>query len=271
MAIQRSRTLNAAENADKMADRMFKIAYESDSRIEGIDLSHYEIRSHYPVAIPLSVAAQCAPIAMELGLHVFVNETSEEFVTSDNPIVAHNLYCEGIDYQGVLGWNCAGIQILFPISPRHFVLLYDTKVYAAGRKRECGSSRIGDVADIRNLNAFQIMIASENIYFCNEAMVGPLLDQIERLDSRRRRKRHITVQTKPVANGDGTSELIHQFERMLPLKFCIGNVRIKRGMRRISLDRRADLVRAPEPSVGDRSADGTGLPLWYATRRSFSD
>jgi hypothetical protein len=271
MAIQRSRTLSAAEKADKMADRMFKVAYESDPRLEGIDLSHYEFGSQYPVAIPLSVAAQCAPIAMELGLHVFVNETSEEFVTSDNPVVAHNLYCEGIDYRGVLGWNCAGIQILFPISPRHLVLLYDAKVYAVGAKHDRGASRIDDVADIRNLNAFQIATARENIYFRNDAMVEPLRAQIERLDSRRRRKRHITVQTGPVANGDGTSELIHQFERMLPLKFCIGSVRIKRSMRRISADRRAAMVRAPEPSAGNRPSGGPGSTLLYVKRRSFSD
>jgi Protein of unknown function (DUF4238) len=146
------------------------------------------------------------------------HHTHEEFVTSDNPVVAHNQYCEGIDCQGVLGWNCAGIQILCPVSPRHLVLLYDTKVYAVGAKHDRGASRIDDVADIRNLNAFQIATARENIYFRNVAMDELLRAQIERLDSRRRRKRHITVHTGPIANGDGTSELIHQFERMLPLK-----------------------------------------------------
>jgi len=271
-AIQRSRTLSAAENADKMADRMFKVAYEPEAKLEGIEVSRFEIRSQYPVAIPLKVAAaHCVPIAMQLGLHVFVNETSEEFVTSDNPVVAHNQYCEGIDYQGVLGWNCAGIQILFPVSPQHLVLLYDTKIYAAGAKHDRGASRIVDVAEIKNLNAFQIVIARENIYFRNDAMVGPLLAQIERLDSRRRHKRHMTVQTRPVANGDGTSELIHQFERMLLPKFFVGSVRIKRSMRRISLDRRAAMVRAPEPSAGSRPTAGAAPTLQYAARRSFSD
>ncbi|MGH6848461.1 MAG: DUF4238 domain-containing protein [Methylocella sp.] len=271
IAIQRSRTLSAAENADKMADRMFKVAYESDPGLEGIDLAHYELKSPYPVAIPLSMSAQCAPIAMELGFHVFVNETSEEFVTSDNPVVAHNQYCEGIDYQGVLGWNCAGIQILFPISPRHLVLLYDAKDYSVGAKHDRSTSRIVDVAEIRNLNAFQILTARENIYFSNDAMVGPLLAQIERLDFRRRCKRHITVQTRPIADGDRTSELIHQFERMLPLKFCIGSVRIKRNMRRISVNRRAAMVRAPEPVAGNRPSGEPGSALQYVTRRSFSD
>jgi hypothetical protein len=38
IAIQRSRTLYAAESADKNADRMFKVAYATDPRLSGINL-----------------------------------------------------------------------------------------------------------------------------------------------------------------------------------------------------------------------------------------
>jgi hypothetical protein len=269
IAIQRSRTISAAEDADKMADRMFKIAYEKEAKLKGIGLSDYEIRSKYPVAMPLSAAAECAHIAMQLGVHLFVNETSEEFITSDNPVIAHNQYCEGIEYRGVLGWNCAGIQIFFPISPRHLIFLYDTRIYAVGMKHERSASRIRDISEIRTLNSFQIVVARENIYFRNDSMVGSLLAQTERLASKRRRKRHITVQTKPVAKGDGTSELIHQFERMPPLRFSVGGVRVKRSMKRIPMDQRAGMVRTPESSIGRGAGAG---PSWrYVARRSFSD
>jgi Protein of unknown function (DUF4238) len=269
--IQRSRTFSAAEIADKMADRMFKVAYESDPRLEGIEPSHYEIRTEHPIAIPLMMAARCAPVVMQLGLHVFINETSEEFVTSDNPVVAHNQYCEGISYQGVLGWNCSGIQILFPISPRQLIFFYDKKVYAASAKDEHRTSRIVNAAEIRNLNAFQIVTARENIYFRSETMVGILLAQIQQLDSRRKLKRQITVQTSPVARGDATSELMHQFERMLPLKFCVSSIKIKRSMRRISLNRRAAMVRVPEPLAGSWPPVGTPSAPQYAAKRSFAD
>jgi Protein of unknown function (DUF4238) len=201
-------------------------------------------------------------------LHVFVNETSAEFITSDNPVIAHNQYCEGIKYRGVLGWGCVGIQIFVPVSPRHLLLLYDAKVYAIETNDGRRSSRIIDVAEIRNINSFQIVTARENIYFRDAAMAAPLLAQIERLAPRRRSRRNITIQTRPVANGDGASELVHQFERMVPLALSVGSVRIKRNLRRISLDRRAAMVRTPKPSAGDRP---DGFPLRYAARRSFSD
>jgi hypothetical protein len=265
---QRSRTLSAAEDADKMADRLFKVAYEEQAKRNGIDLSNYELRSRYPVAIPLSVAAQHVSIAMNLALHVFVNETSEEFITSDNPVIAHNQYCEGIDHRGVLGWDCSGIQIFFPVSPRHLFLLYDATVYALDTKHGRRTSRIVDVGEIRTINAFQIVTARENIYFRDAAMADPLLAQIERLASRRHRKRNVTVQSHPVADGDGTTELIHQFERMVPLKLSLGGVRIKRSMRRIPLDRRAAMFRTPERAAG-HGPDSS--PLRYTGRRSFSD
>jgi hypothetical protein len=266
--IQRSRTLGAAENAEKMAARMFKVAYEEEAECRGVDPWQYGIRSRYPVAIPLSVAAQRAPIAMQLGLHVFVNETPEEIITNDNPVIAHNQFCEGINYRGVLGWNCAGIQIFLPVSPRHLLLLYDAQVYALDTKHGCRTSRIVDVAEIRTINAFQIVTARENIYFRDAAMAAPLLAQIERLASRRN-KRNITVQSLPVADCDGTSELIHQFERMVPLKLSLRSIGIKRSVRRISLDRRASMARSRGPSA--RLGPGAGAPLRYAARRAFSD
>jgi hypothetical protein len=254
-----------------MIDRIFKVAYDPVAKRKGVDLSHYALRSQYPVAIPLHVAIQCAPIAMQLGLHLFVNETPEEFITSDNPVIAHNQYCEGITYQGVLGWDCAGIQIFLPISPRYLLLLYDTKIYALDTKHGRRTSSIVDVAEIRTMNAFQIVTARENIYFHDAGMAALLLDQLRRLASRRRRKRNITVQSHPIAADDGTSELVHQFECMVPLKLSLSSIRIKRSMRRISLDRRATMVRSSGQSPRPKPDIGAGPSLRYAARRSFSD
>lgn len=269
--IQRSRTLSAAEQADKMADRMFKVAYEKNMLGEGIDPSHFEIRSEYPVAIPLSVAAQCAPIALSLGMHLFVNDADEEFIASDNPIIAHNQYCEGISYQGVLGWGCSGIQILLPISPYHLLLFYDGEVYGSGARGNCNSSKISNISEVREFNAFQILGARENIYFSNAAMADPLFVQINRLKNQRQFKRHITVQTNPIASGSGTSEVVHQFERMIPLKFRQSALKIKRNLRRVPLRERASMVRTSFLQDGGGEGRSTGSSVRYTARRSFAD
>ena len=116
-----------------------------------------------------------------------------------------------------------------------------------------------------------LVIARENIYFRSEAMADTLLAQIEQLDSGRKLKRHITIQSSPVALADGTSELIHQFERMLPLRLCVSSVKVKRSLRRISLDRRAAMPRVPQPAAGSRPPAGTSATLQYAKKRSFAD
>lgn len=269
--IQRSRTLSAAEVADKMADRMFKVAYGTDPRLDGIDLSELEIRSDYPVAIPLNVAAQCAPIAMQLGMHVFVNETREDFITSDNPVAAHNQYCEGVDYMGVLGWDCSGIQIFLPLSPHHLVLLYDSAVYSVGDKHASRTSRISNIKEIDALNELQILTARENIYFANEAMASSLLTRVGQLASRRERKRQITVQSDPVPNGEGTRELIHQFERLLPTRLSLTSIRIRRNARRVAVERRENIVRAPMRSATQQLAGRGSASQLYRARRFYSD
>lgn len=241
IAIQRSRTLCTAEVADKMADRMFKVAYETDPRLGGLEFSNFEIRSDYPVAIPLKVAAQFVPqIATQLAVHVFVNATPTDFITSDNPVVAHNQYCEGVDYIGVLGWNCSGIQIFFPVSSRHLIFLYDSGVYAVGGAL---TSRITSIKDIEALNELQILAARENIYFGNREMADSLLVQVKRLASQLRRKRQVTSLSTRIPNGEGTSELVHQHERLLPIKLALTSIRIKRNPRRVPLNRRASMVR----------------------------
>jgi hypothetical protein len=69
--------------------------------------------------------------------------------------------------------------------------------------------------------------------------------------------------------GRGTLELIHQFERILPLKFCVSGVRIKRNMSRIPLQDRVAMGR-PKPTIGIQPGKEPDFTR-YSVRRSFSD
>lgn len=268
---QRSRTEKVGEQADKASDRMFKLAYQSDPRLDGIDLSKYEFKSEYPIELPLGIASDMVPFGMQLGLHVFINETDEEFISSDNPAVSHNQFCEGIEYRGVIGWNCAGIQILLPLSPRHILLLYDSQVYALGGRRGRGTTRIVDVDDVKNLNAFQIVSARENVYFSGESMAKKLLLQVEQLNTVRQCKRIITVETESVSNEEGERSLLHQFERMAPLKFRVYGFRVKRNMKRIPLYQRGSMYRNPPPLSSDPGPNVLPGTVRYPISRIISD
>jgi hypothetical protein len=76
-----------------MINAMYKLAYESEATAEGISIWDYALRSEHPVAFPLGTGARLCPYAVGLGVHLFVNVTPEEFITSDNPVVVHNKFC----------------------------------------------------------------------------------------------------------------------------------------------------------------------------------
>ena len=82
---------------------------ENHPSLADIDPDSVKLTNVYSVPAPLSVAREILPVAADLQAHLFVNTTAREFITSDDPVILHNQYCEGIAYQGVKGWNCARI------------------------------------------------------------------------------------------------------------------------------------------------------------------
>jgi hypothetical protein len=124
---------------------------------------------------------------------------------------------------------------------------------------------------VRNINAFQIVNALENIYFCGASMAGPLISQIEQLAAKRKMKRIITVQTEEVPAGDDeTSEIIHQYEPLIPLALQLISLRIKRSVRRIKPSQRAMMQRAEGLRTAELTRGEPNSSVLYPVRRSFS-
>lgn len=41
-------------------------------------------------------------------MHLILNNSGIEFITSDDPVIVHNQYAEGVKYRGVIGWAFLG-------------------------------------------------------------------------------------------------------------------------------------------------------------------
>ena len=93
--------------------------------------------------------------AADLRLKLLVNESEIPFLTSDTPTVRHNRYCEGPDPQHRLGYECSGIQIFLPLSPRHVLHAYDSMVYSVGRQHAEEIS-LHDQRDVTAVNRLQV-------------------------------------------------------------------------------------------------------------------
>ena len=266
IVFQKLRTTNAGRMDDVMTDYFAKVWLEGNPELKHIDPNSFEMRNVYPVAIPLSVAGDLISVAGDLRLHLFVSDSGRKFLTSDDPVVAHNQYCEGINYRGVTGWNCRGLQIFWPISPVELLLLFDPVVYKVDRSHKGQHvTRLATSEDVDQMNALQILNAHHNVYLGDCEAVRECLA----LTSRRTSTRHAFVETEGVANVEGgTSSLVHTFSPLLPVKLSVSSVSIRKSAKQVPLFVRSDLYRnVVESSAKDFPGYGSAPAGPYAVKR----
>ena len=163
--------------------------------------------SHKSPALKTSyLAISSAPLLFDLHIVLLINEAKVEFITSDSPTVLFNTYFNGKSKGGQTGYVSKGLQIFFPINPRHMFLLYDPNYYSI-QLNENLIYIIKKNKDVRRLNGLQVIFALNNIYFRNYNQ-SDLKQQFRNLKHKRDEQTIIeSLGIKPKDNG--YSELIH--------------------------------------------------------------
>ena len=210
VAVQLLRTPGFASRINEVVDKMVKQAYSGHPSLEGEDLDRLRIGFQDPVSAALKLLPEVLKALWPLKAHLVVSRY-DVFVTSDQPVYRYNQYCERIRGVGITGLSQRGIQMFVPLSPRHYLVLYDGVIYDArltDRRRRV--SRPTN-SDIDSLNMMQLLSADKNIYFSNSEQsdhVGHLRSSVEHLrlvDAAR------VVETE--SDSDPNSSLIHAYER----------------------------------------------------------
>ncbi|MDE0040318.1 MAG: DUF4238 domain-containing protein [Gammaproteobacteria bacterium] len=249
IVFQKLRTSNAAKSNDAVTEFLGRLVMESHPELADLDPDNVKLRNVYSVAMPLSAAAVIMPLALHLRAHLFINTTSRELITSDDPVVLHNQYCQGITDNGVNGWNCAGLQAFWPISPRKLIILYDRDVYDVPESSPGSrASRLAREFDVAQLNSLQILNAHHNVYFAGRSGFKKVIAQCSDLSHRRPKTRATFVETEAVEHPDGTSRaILHSFEPLLPLTLRMSKIRVNKQMLKIPLHDRAQMYRMRLP------------------------
>lgn len=119
------------------------------------------------VLYSLGLDSTNAPVLMDLWMKVLLNKTEIEFITSDSPVVLYNQWCQGVNQVSPTGWASMGLQIFWPISPRHLMLFYDDTIYDASIQPG-KSCEIKDVKQIEQINSLQLLSVNKNLYFSGD-------------------------------------------------------------------------------------------------------
>ena len=151
-----------------MAVKRMRLAHEGmhNAIFEGrrIGAPEMDLSDRALMLSSMRMFAEVQDTVEDLKVCIIRNETSFDFVTSDDPSVFTNRFHFQRLRENTFGLGSAGALFFLPISPRFLVICYDGDVYTVPGKQ--GSSvAIQRVSDVLALNELQYLKAPENIYF----------------------------------------------------------------------------------------------------------
>jgi hypothetical protein len=122
-----------------------------------IPLSSIDELKQIQASMILENAPIMAKVLSEMMWIIIHNVSKVPFYTSDNPVIKHNPLNDGIT--GNLGLLSEGIQIYFPITPIHALIICDKRQYFASKTEINATSQ-----NIEFINSGQVLFSQRYIY-----------------------------------------------------------------------------------------------------------
>ena len=246
IASQAIRTVKEANRIQESIDKFVKTAFSHSEVPGGMDLDKFRLTFENPVFVMLQQLPELLFSIDDLALHLLHLPASEtEFVTSDNPVVRHNVFAEGISGVGTRGLLHRGILLFLPISPRACLMLYDADVYKISpRHGRC--TPVIDRRDIVWLNRLQALNADHNVYFSSNHQADQIRKDVD-WAAKLRKVEQVRVTELVSADEPETRSLIHVSDEWPDPRLRLSFLGLKRRAERIPLQERATAYRKKLP------------------------
>ena len=125
----------------------------------------------------------------DLKCCVLINNTSTQFITSDNPALLFNRFLSRFRRQQTFGVGSAGIVMTMPITPSLAVLFYDGDVYTIEKDGRF-TRTLSSAREVVILNEYQFLNCSRNLYSSRIERLANLADKRSSLNTYRLDARH---------------------------------------------------------------------------------
>jgi Arc/MetJ-type ribon-helix-helix transcriptional regulator len=181
---QEGRTFSALDRANHLAGEFIKSALRVQLEKTGkADLIEYlpQVKVSLTDGIMDTIQRHLSmyPLIDDLDCTLFVNRTTEDFLTCDHPIALGNNLAQDRPSGASVGFSSRGLVIVNPLSPRALVLLSDREVYKVTRNAR-GVAYLTNHQEVVGLNLAQCSVAHVNLYFASETRVRRTLDEFEK-------------------------------------------------------------------------------------------
>lgn len=232
--LQAARTAYAADAMDEMADGMWKQVLSKDPRFDPEMLKRVRIANIDPANLAVATMLRLYHLIMDLEFKLLIAAPGSEFITSDNPVVMYNQLMEFEQFGCATGLANKGLQIFFPLSPKHMLFFFDSDVYRCEPRRLSYIS-IPTSQDMKQLNGLQVVSALENVYYA-----GPAADIFRVVESGRHfrrtsKARIIKGPERPTPTG--SSQLIGSSRNEVRTNLTLTFVRLLKPAKRWRVER----------------------------------
>jgi hypothetical protein len=247
IVFQRDRTPTAANAIQKKAAHVKKAQLKLGTKTKGLE-SYNELENDLTKSVLLSIGADArsCPVLADLWMKVLVNKTEVEFVTSDAPVVVYNQWGQGVREVSPTGWVSLGLQIFWPLSPQHLLLLYDGKIYDAS-KQPGKTIDVTDARDVNQINSLQLLSCNENIYYSGDVKTAEAINNLPFhlcLNEAESLKSVLTIDDR------GQYKIFHNSE-MSNLKLDLSFLKVIKSKSKIPLNKRIHQTRPAAINVSN--------------------
>lgn len=241
-----ARTVYSKDLSNELYDKLFKAVMSHNSRISSNDLDKISISSKYSHLQSISQSAASLHLVLDLDFKLIINETNMPFIISDNPVVRYNQFLESRKiFGGNVGLVCKGLEIFFPISPKHLLIFYDKDTYKIGAKKK-STLIINSDKDIKSLNILQYINANENLYF-NQNISKTDIDKIVRKSIQYQRTSKYNVDEFTISENDKEKRiLLHNYQSDVKCNLSLSFINILKKAKEYNLGDKVLHVRDEE-------------------------
>lgn len=216
--VSEARNLKLADSFNSMFDFLMKTVISKDPSGKEIDLDSFNVELTGSPALSIQTALESTPLILDLKpLLIIENSGGRKFITSDNPVIRYNSFYKIKNYMGGIGYISRGLQLFFPLSPKHCLLLYDEHAYDIPEV-ENNILILRRARDVDQLNELIYLNAYNNIFFHHTTKI----DYVNELYYKNRRTPKIGElgrETAAFKSVQSNNEIIHYSPNRVTKKF----------------------------------------------------
>jgi len=252
---QAGRTATTVANVDHITNQfgkaLLRLHFTKDDRKDMLEyLPKIKITMTDAVMDAVGQHLTMWPLIDDLDSTLFLNDTDEDFLTSDHPVALCNSLPASHAFDRRIGFASRGLIIVYPISPRALLFFSDAEVYKV-EKNFAGASTLKRREEVIELNLAQCGNAYENLYFASLARVQATLEAFRKSSDAVRPPRPALKETQFRSDNrrgvllDMPRQARHlSMPKVVKIRYAVKTGKYKRGNGRVRDPVRAQLVKA---------------------------